>query len=337
MTEKKEVIPLKAVIPAAGWGTRLLPATKEHPKEMLPVFERSLDGRIFVKPFLQVVFERLYDVGSRDFCFVVGRGKRSIEDHFTLDSNFLYQLAASNKIEPFNELSRFYSKVNRANIVFVNQPEPTGFGAALLRAGSFTGKDSFIVHAGDDLIVSAKNKCIRRLINAFQDNDADAVFFVQKVKNPERYGVVEAKKMRSNLLHVVGVEEKPTLPHSNLAIVAIYVFSSKIIEAIRRVQPKRNEVELTDAVQYLIDQGCSVYALELERGEKRIDIGTPESYWNVLKTLQKPRRNKVNMPYSKEFNFNFQSIPAFSDWSEANTPRLVCQKGNIKLEKEYSD
>ena len=334
MTEKKEGIRLKTVIPAAGWGTRLLPATKEQPKEMLPVFERSLDDRILVKPFLQVVFERLYDAGSRDFCFVVGRGKRSIEDHFTLDSKFLDQLEASNKIESFNELSSFYSKVNRANIVFVNQPEPTGFGAALLRAGSFTGKDSFIVHAGDDLIVSAKNHYIKRLINAFQENDADAVFFVQKVKNPERYGIVEAKKMRSTLLHVVRVEEKPTLPHSNLAIVAIYVFSPKIIEAIRRVQPKRNEVELTEAIQYLIDQDCSVYALELEKGDKRIDIGTPESYWNVLQTLQKRQRNQVNTPHSKEFNFNFQSIPAFFDCSEANTPVLICRKGNIKLAKE---
>ena len=135
---------MKAVIPAAGLGTRLLPATKEQPKEMLPIFDQTIDGKKCVKPFVQLVFEKLFEAGSRDFCFVVGRGKRSIEDHFTLDRNVLYQLAAANKINPFNELSRFYRKVNDTNIIFVNQSDPRGFGDAVFQSCSFTGNDPFM-------------------------------------------------------------------------------------------------------------------------------------------------------------------------------------------------
>jgi UTP--glucose-1-phosphate uridylyltransferase len=291
MTKVKEKTPLKAVIPAAGLGTRLLPVTKEQTKEMLPIFEKTIGGRTCVKPFLQVVFERLYESGSRDFCFVVGRGKRNIEDHFTLDKNFIYQLAAANKLEPFNELSSFYGKVNNSNIVFVNQPEPRGFGEAVFRSRSFTGEYPFIVHAGDDLIISTKNEYIKRLVSAFQKRDADAAFFVQKTKNPQEYGVIDGKRVDKNLYRVTGVEEKPLFPASNLAIVAIYVFSPNIFDAIKRCEPNQNEIQLSDAIQLLIDQGSNVFALELEKGEKRIDIGTPESYWKVLKTLQHPLAN----------------------------------------------
>jgi UTP--glucose-1-phosphate uridylyltransferase len=326
---------LKAVIPAAGLGTRLLPATKEQSKEMLPIFGRTLDGKLCVKPFLQVVFEKLFESGSRDFCFVVGRGKRSIEDHFTLDNNFLYQLAAGNKIEPLNELSRFYNKVNKSNIVFVNQPSARGFGDAVFRARSFTGKDPFIVHAGDDLIVSAKNQYVKRLVDTFMTNDAEVAFFVEKVKKSQNYGVIESIEISKNLHRVVGIEEKPRFPKSNLAIIAIYVFSSKIHEAIKKTKPNGNEIELTDAIHYLIDQGFPVYGLELKRGEKRIDIGTPESYWNVLKTLQ-----KTDVRYSSKTTIN-KSITDLEincpvvdrNWVETYGACAICTKMKIKQKK----
>ena len=286
MTKFKNLMPLKAVIPAAGLGTRLLPVTKEQPKEMLPIFERAKDGSLIVKPFLQVVFEKIYGSGVRDFCFVVGRGKRSIEDHFTLDNHFLYQLASSDKLKPLNELSRFYSRVKSSNIVFVNQPEPRGFGDSVLRSRSFVGKDPFIVHAGDDLILSERNGYIRRLVATFQTNHADAVFFVQKIPSPQMYGVIEGKKVDKNLYRVTGIQEKPRIPASNLAIIAIYAFSSKIFKAITDTAPQGSEIQLTDAILGLINQGESVFALELEEGERRIDIGTPESYWYVLNTMQ---------------------------------------------------
>ena len=114
----------KAVIPAAGLGTRLLPATKEQPKEMLPVFAMGVNGVLRVKPFLQVVFEQLYYAGFKDFCFIVGRGKRSIEDHFTLDNSLIQQLSRKNEFDLVKELINFYAKVSKSNLVFVNQPEP---------------------------------------------------------------------------------------------------------------------------------------------------------------------------------------------------------------------
>ncbi len=174
-----------AVIPSAGLGTRLLPATKQQPKEMLPVFVRSSSGLVFLKPIVQVVFERLYDAGLREFCLIVGRGKRSIEDQFTLDAGFIENLKKLAKPHLVMEMEHFYQKVRKSNIVFINQPEPLGFGDAVLRARAFTNHSSFIVHAGDDLIIS-KNAggCFSRLMTAFDSYQADAVFYVQKVKDP---------------------------------------------------------------------------------------------------------------------------------------------------------
>jgi UTP--glucose-1-phosphate uridylyltransferase len=124
----------KVVIPAAGSGTRLLPATKQQPKEMLPVFAYAAGGQLCVKPLIQLVFESLYGTGIRQFCFVVGRGKRSIEDQFTLDGVFVEYLEKHMKHAQAREMQEFYSKVRSSSIVFVNQAEPAGFGDAVLRA-----------------------------------------------------------------------------------------------------------------------------------------------------------------------------------------------------------
>jgi len=122
----------KVVIPAAGLGTRLFPATKEQPKEMLPIFSTATNGDVSVKPVVQMVFEQLYDVGFREFCYVVGRGKRGIEDHFTPDSNFVRLLEGMGKNGQATELEDFYEKLRTSTIMWVNQPEPKGFGNAVL-------------------------------------------------------------------------------------------------------------------------------------------------------------------------------------------------------------
>jgi UTP--glucose-1-phosphate uridylyltransferase len=273
---------MKAVISAAGSGTRMLPATKAQPKEMLPVFVRGTNGEISVKPFLQVIFERLYDAGHRDFCFIVGRGKRSIEDHFTLDYKFVQQASRNNRSTTAKELSGFCEKVARSNIVFVTQPEPRGFGDAVARAKDFTGREPFLVHAGDDLIVSKDNSYVERLVRVFRSHDADAVFYVQKIKDARKYGVINGRRIRSNLYQVAKIEEKPLFPASNLAAIAVYVFSPRIYAAIEETKPDaNNETQLTDAIQCLINDERPVYALELGKKERRIEIGTPESYWRA--------------------------------------------------------
>ena len=127
----------KVVITAAGLGTRLFPATKEQPKEMLPIFCRLTNGDVGVKPLLQLVFEQLYDVGFREFCFVVGRGKRSIEDHFTPDYDCLAMLKKHRRMSQSYDLENFYQKLKTSAIVWVNQPEAKGFGDSVLMAQPF--------------------------------------------------------------------------------------------------------------------------------------------------------------------------------------------------------
>jgi len=276
----------KVVIPAAGLGVRLLPATKEQPKEMLPFFAKGVSGQLCLKPLLQITFEKLYEAGFREFCFIVGRGKRSIEDHFTVDNNFIEQLKNINKFDFAKELHQFYEKIRNSNIIFINQPEPLGFGNAVYHAKLFTGKEEFLVHAGDDLIVSKNNDHLNRLINVFEKYNADAAFCVERVRNPTKYGVITGKQIDRNVYKVEKMFEKPSVPPSNIAAVAIYIFKDKIYEVIPKIpRGANNEIQLTDAIQQLINEKRDVYAVQLNQNEKRIDIGTPESYWTALNEI----------------------------------------------------
>lgn len=260
--------------------------TKELPKEMLPMFFENKRGKVSLKPMLQAIFEQLYDVGFREFCFIVGRGKRAIEDHFTPDWVFVEYLKGENKDKLVDELQEFYAKIERSTIVFVNQPRPKGFGDAVRRARSFTGSESFLVHAGDDLILSKDNGHVKKLIEAFEELKADAVLLVERVKDPRRYGVVEGVRFSEGVVKVERVVEKPKVPRSDMAIVAMYVFKPKVYQEIDEVEPdKSGEIQLTDAIQSLIDRGGMVYAVELEG--KRIDVGTSEAYRNALNSTFK--------------------------------------------------
>jgi UTP--glucose-1-phosphate uridylyltransferase len=268
----------KAIIPAAGLGTRLLPATKEQPKEMLPILVKNGSGTYFLKPFLQLVFERLYDSGFREMCFIVGRGKRSIEDHFTVDDSYVDFLRAKKKTSYVDELSNFYEKVRNCAIVFANQPKPLGFADAVKRGRFFSRTDDFLVHAGDDLVISNSNY-VERLTSIFEKHQADAVFFVERLQDPRKYGVVTGKKIEKGVYQLNQIVEKPERTVSKLAIVAIYVFSSRLFDAIEDVRPGvNNELQLSDAIQLLIEQRNAVYAVELSPRERRVEIGDPDSY-----------------------------------------------------------
>jgi len=199
----------KAVITAGGLGTRLLPVTKETPKEMLPLFTLNADRDVYLKPVVQVVFESLYEVGFRDFCFVVGRGKRTVENHFTPDYQFIHLLERKGLKYQVEELNRFYRMIIDSKILFVNQPEPRGFGDAVLRAESFVGSEPFLVHAGDDLILSSNGDRLRRLLRTFDEKSADIVFMVEEVSNPRQYGVVKAEFVEEGTLCVLDIVEKP--------------------------------------------------------------------------------------------------------------------------------
>lgn len=278
----------KAILPSAGLGTRLLPATKEQPKEMLPILTKNGAGKLYLKPFLQVVFEQLYDSGFREMCLIVGRGKRSIEDHFTVDEPFLNSLKERNKTEYLIQLSDFYEKVKNCTIVFANQPNPLGFADAVNRGRFFSGNDNFLVHAGDDLILS-QEKYLNRLTSVFHKHNADATFFLQEVADPSKYGVITGKEVEKGVYHVSSIVEKPKNAQSMLAIVAVYVFSPKLYQAIERIKPGiNNELQLSDAIQSLVEQHDSVFAVKLNSQEERIEIGDPSSYVKTFTKLCLP-------------------------------------------------
>jgi len=266
----------KTVITAAGMGTRLLPYTKETPKEMMPIYSNTKDRQVILKPILQVIFESIYDFGVRDFCFVVGRGKRSIEDHFlTSDKN--------NNSNQRKELLDFFNKIQKSNLLYVQQASAEGFGDAVYKGKSFAGNDNFLLHAGDDVILSKDNNHLKRLEEAFFKYDADMAFLVARIKDPRKYGVIEGKKARDGVLLVKNLEEKPEKPKSNWAVIATYIFKPLIFEELKKVKPdKKGEIQLADAIQSVIKKGNTV-AVELKPNEKRIDVGTPESYINCLK------------------------------------------------------
>ena len=275
------MIPGKVIFTAAGLGTRLLPMSKELPKEMLPIFVRGVGG-VVLKPLLQALFEQLYCFGFRDFCFVVGRGKRSIEDHFTPDWDFVKRLSDKGKSNIASELERFYRMVEGSRIAFINQPEPKGFGHAVLVARFFVGSEPFMVCAGDTYIVSEGNSFIKRMVDAFS-GDVSAVLLLQEVPNPRGYGVavVEGSDGIFNVLRVV---EKPEKPPSNLVIMPFYIFRPEIFDVLEELGPGvGGEIQLTDAIQGLIDRGRKVVAVTLNPNELRLDIGTPETYWEAIK------------------------------------------------------
>ncbi len=278
----------KAVIPAAGMGTRLLPATKEQPKEMLPVFSRGADGGLCVKPLLQLVFEQLFSVGIRDFCFIVGRGKRAIEDHFTPDISYVERLRGTGRKEKADELSSFYDMIEVSTLYWINQPKPRGFGDAVLKAESFAGDDDFLVLAGDTLIVSDENWHLRRCIQRKVKKGDDATLVVRKVEDPKRFGVIRSRKSGKNEYIVLEAIEKPKKFVSNLALMPVYSFDSSIFGALKKVKAGvGDEIQLTDGIQNLVKSGKQVRAIELSKDAVWVDVGTPESYWEAQQLTHK--------------------------------------------------
>jgi UTP--glucose-1-phosphate uridylyltransferase len=248
---------------------------------MLPVFSKTRSGELCLKPMVQLVFEQLHGAGFREFCFIVGKEKRAIEDHFTPDQMYVSKLQKMGKSGASEDLQAFYDMIEKSTLVWINQPEPRGFGDAVLKAKSFVGADSFLVHAGDSYIHSKNSGHLERLRKESDTAKADAAFLVQRVQDPRRYGVVEGTQ-EDGVVKVSRVVEKPQKPASNLAIMPVYAFHSVILKALE-VTPSGvgGEIQLTDGIQKLVDWGLSVRAVELEKTDVRLDIGSPELYWEA--------------------------------------------------------
>lgn len=256
---------------------------------MLPVFARGAAGELAMKPMVQLIFEQLHNFGLRDFCFVVGRGKRAIEDHFTPDDGFLGLLKSRGKKTQALQLSEFYRRIHSSSIAWLNQSAPLGFGHAVLTAAAVSGKADVMVHAGDTLIVSPRESHLRRMLKAKTQTGASAVLLLKEVEDPRQYGVAETERKDGALL-VNSVVEKPKKPSGRQGLMPIYLFNHTVFGELRSVKPgEGGEIQLTDAIQRLIDRGHDVWAVRVERNEQWLDVGTPESYWEALrKTHESP-------------------------------------------------
>lgn len=265
----------KAIIPAAGLGTRFLPATKAQPKEMLPIVDT---------PTIQYIIEEAVDAGIEDILIVTGRGKRAIEDHFDKSLELEETLKEKGKEE---ELARIQKISNMADIHYIRQKEPKGLGHAIWCARKFIGNDPFAVMLGDD-IVRAQTPCLEQLIKEFEARNS-SVIGVQEVptKDVSKYGVVEYDNTfnsGSGLYKVKSLVEKPAIEEapSNLAIMGRYVLTPEILDILEHLKPgKGNEIQLTDALQEL--SGIQEVFAYLFEG-KRYDIG--DKYGFVQATVE---------------------------------------------------
>jgi UTP--glucose-1-phosphate uridylyltransferase len=264
-----------AVIPVAGQGTRLLPATKSQPKEMLPV------GR---KPVVQYVVEELTRVGIHRMLFITGAGKHSIENHFDLNPDLIENLRENGKEELLAELE--FERTS-TQYFYTRQRKLLGLGHAILCAQPFIGDQPFVVALGDSIIgLHAQSKVVKRMIDIYQEQNATAVIAFEQVPYDEvhQYGIARAKDP-GNVFEVLDLIEKPSVDEapSNLAIAARYVLSPAIFDAIRNTKPgKSGEIQLTDAISILLQNGGKIYGVCLQDNEKRYDIGNFESYFNAF-------------------------------------------------------
>jgi len=279
---------MKCVFTVAGLGTRLLPLTKELPKEMIPIYDVTKDNELMLKPFLQLIFEKLYEYNFRDFCFIVGRSKRAVQDHFTPDFDLVKQLRNSDKKKIALILLDFFKKLEKSNIVFIYQPKPVGFGDAILRSKKFVGENNFLLHAGDDIVFSKNGDHLKRLEKAFKKYDADFACLIEKVSDPKHYGVVDGPFLEKGVMDIKKTIEKPTKSKLSTAIIAIYIFKPSIFKFLEMARdPSDSEKQLARAFNIAFKKKAKIIGVMLNSKEKRIDTGTPESYAKVLLDYKK--------------------------------------------------
>ncbi len=267
----------KAVVPVAGLGTRLLPATKSQPKEMLPV------GR---KPVVQYVVEELQQAGITSILFVTGRGKSAIENHFDRDAELRRALGNGKKDGLLGALA--YEDAN-VEFFYTRQGEQLGLGHAVSLAEGYAQGEPFVVALGDSIIESRESPTVlRRLLEAFEATGAAAAIAFEEVEPGAvvHYGIADPGDTLPGfggaVFRVRGLIEKPSVAEapSRLAIAGRYVVASTIFDALRRTRPgKGGEIQLTDALRILLDDGLPVIGLRMRAGERRHDIGNFQSYF----------------------------------------------------------
>ncbi len=264
----------KAVFPVAGMGTRLLPATKSQPKEMLPVG---------YKPVVQYVVEEMIEQGLKKLLFITGRKKRSIEDHFDDDPELNARL--SDKDEGIDEIDYAAEGVE---FLYARQRRPAGNADAVRLAAEFVGSESFVVGFGDTIITSPYDPgVVARMMESHERHGSAATIGVWDVPREEtyKYGVVKPAYEPGDDFPISDIVEKPKVDAapSCLAVAARYVFTPDIFDAIDRIAPGvGGELWIADAIRTLLDDGKEVRCVRLQSGERRYDIGMPLSYFRAF-------------------------------------------------------
>ncbi|MGP1574705.1 UTP--glucose-1-phosphate uridylyltransferase GalU [Selenomonas sp.] len=276
----------KAIIPAAGLGTRFLPATKAQPKEMLPIVDT---------PAIQFIVEEAIASGIEELLIITGRNKRSIEDHFDRSLELEMQLKEHGKYD----MLKMIEEISDIRIHFIRQKEARGLGHAVLCARQFVGEEPFAVLLGDDL-VDAKAPCLAQLIDVYKDYSG-SVLGVQQVPKSQvsRYGIVDPREVKPNVWQAVGLVEKPAVESapSRLAVLGRYVLTPAVFDLLEHTMPGAGaEIQLTDAIGELARRE-KVYAYRFEG--RRYDIGDKEGFLEatVEQALKRPEIRDEFMAY----------------------------------------
>ena len=274
----------KAIIPAAGLGTRFLPATKALPKEMLPIVD---------KPTMQYIIEEAIASGIEEILVITGRNKKSIEDHFDKSVELELDLETKHKdalLKQVRDIS------NMVNIHFIRQKEPKGLGHAINCARAFVGDEPFAVMLGDD-IVDAKTPCLKQLMDCFEEKNATIVG-VQEIarEDVDKYGIVDGVQISDKVYKVNDLVEKPGIDNapSNVAILGRYIITPEIFDILDETKPgKGGEIQLTDALKTLISKQ-DMYAYIFEG--RRYDVGDKLGFLEATVEFAL-KRDKLKVPF----------------------------------------
>ncbi|MFN4197022.1 MAG: UTP--glucose-1-phosphate uridylyltransferase [Caldimicrobium sp.] len=269
-------MPKKAVLPVAGFGTRMLPITKVIPKELLPIFNR---------PVIEYVVDEIILSGFENLIFVISYGKEAILDYFDIDIGLRSFLEERKKdkllkiVEEVEEKIRYLSSIR--------QKIPQGLGHAVLMAENLVGEEPFAVVLGDD-VVDASVPCLKQMVQAYLKLSAQyknhSVIALEKValEDVSKYGIVDGERLSDNLLLIKKVVEKPTPEEapSNLSIVGRYIFDPIIFEYLKKIPKTSGEYQLTDAIELMINDGYPVIGYLFEG--QRLDTGNPQGFFKAL-------------------------------------------------------
>ncbi|BBK78162.1 UTP--glucose-1-phosphate uridylyltransferase [Clostridium butyricum] len=283
----------KAIIPAAGLGTRFLPATKAQPKEMLPIVD---------KPTIQYIIEEAVASGIEEILIITGRNKKCIEDHFDKSVELEMELEKNNK----NELLELVQDISdMVDIHYIRQKEPRGLGHAIRCAKAFVGNEPFAILLGDDIVYNNQKPCLKQLIECYNEYKT-SILGVQTVDKEDvsKYGIVDGILIEDRVCKVKGLVEKPSVDEapSNTAILGRYIVTPKIFDILDNTKPgKGNEIQLTDALLELIKEEA-MYAYNFEG--KRYDVGDKLGFLEatVEYALRKPEIRDDFINYLKSMD-----------------------------------